>query len=221
MDVVSTVLSRFGGSQLANAQIIMREFQAATWPVAGVGTALGVAAVVNAYYESGLNSSAVGDGGQSVGLFQINALQGKRQFSGDRRDPVYNTRWIIDETKAHWNRTFTKTNVYGQDYSGPSLGQLAASNGTIPQFTAAFCGFVERPANTKHDAATRAAAASAWIGPVLAHAGWKTFSGALEAAGNFLSPTGKVAGLPTPIWWAAGIFFGSVALLGLRKALRG
>jgi hypothetical protein len=55
------------------------------------------AAVVNAYAESLLDPEAVGDGGLSVGLFQLHARGAGRGMSvEDRKDPQKNARRIFE-----------------------------------------------------------------------------------------------------------------------------
>jgi biotin transport system substrate-specific component len=51
--------------------IIDREFAVAGWKSSVIQ-----AAIVNAYAESGLNPRAIGDGGKSVGLFQLPVFHG-------------------------------------------------------------------------------------------------------------------------------------------------
>lgn len=107
------------------------------------------AAIVNAMAESALNHEAVGDGGHSVGLFQINDLRGKRVFTGDRKDAAYNTRWILDNEQAALAKV-----------------QAAALAGAdVPALAAMFSQLVERPADAQGEATRRAALARKMFPP--------------------------------------------------------
>jgi hypothetical protein len=122
-------------------RVIEREFLAAGLPVG-----LAAAAVVNAYAESGLNPRAVGDGGASVGLFQLHERgAGAGMTTAQRMDPVHNTRRIAAvllgpqgaPVRAAW------------DAGERGLGRLAAL----------FSTHVERPAARLAEEARRAALA--------------------------------------------------------------
>jgi hypothetical protein len=59
------------------------------------------AAIANAYAESRLDPLAVGDGGASVGLFQLHVNGGGKGMSVEQRmDPVLNAKRIIEEARA-------------------------------------------------------------------------------------------------------------------------
>jgi hypothetical protein len=106
-----------------NAETILAEFQAARWPAG-----LALAAIANAVAESNLNEFATGDGGHSIGLFQINDLRGQLTFDFDRRDPEANTR------------------------------QQAYQRGaSVPEMAALFAAIVERPADIPGEMAKREA----------------------------------------------------------------
>jgi hypothetical protein len=111
----------FNPSQAYHSQLIVREFLAAGLPVA-----VSLAAVANAYAESRLDPKAVGDSGRSVGLFQINIVNGPFDF--DRTDPVGNIRWTIDETRRR----------------GGSVVALAHQGATVAVLTDRFASDVER-----------------------------------------------------------------------------
>lgn len=82
-------------AQMTMAGIIEREFASA-----GLGW-LVPAAVANAYQESRMDPMAAGDGGKSIGLFQLHEGGGGKGMSrAEREDPVLNTRRIIEETRA-------------------------------------------------------------------------------------------------------------------------
>jgi hypothetical protein len=133
-----------------NAEIILREFEAARWPA---GMAL--AAIVNAVAESNLNEFAAGDGGHSVGLFQINDLGGKVIYPFDRTDPRANTRHILQELANKWN----KTGKIGRYNATESMAQAFSRGGTVPKMAALFAAIVERPADIPGEMAKREALA--------------------------------------------------------------
>lgn len=98
-------------AQVPNAMIILREFHAA-----GLGW-MGPAAIANALAESNLNASAVGDGGRSVGLFQLNSstgAAGEGMSEELRMDPVVNTRRIIEVVRAMGGEQLDPTWTHGQ-----------------------------------------------------------------------------------------------------------
>lgn len=135
-----------GPGRLANARIIVREFLAA-----GFSPNLALAAVVNAQAESALDNKAIGDGGASVGLFQLHERGGGRGMSvADRQDPTLNARRMVQETKAAWNAT------YG-NYR--SLSSAVAASAAVPELAGLFAVHVERPAD--RDGAYFARSASA------------------------------------------------------------
>ena len=135
-----------------NAEIILDEFQSARIP-AGVA----IAAVVNAIAESGLNEFKSGDGGHSLGLFQLNDLLGRRPFDFDRFDPRKNTRWIIGELTRLWRATgkignYTATESFADAYNrGASVDELSAL----------FSAIVERPKDVYGEMTKRSALARA------------------------------------------------------------
>ncbi len=117
--------SRLSSTQVQMAQIIEREFLAA-----GFSPYVVAAAVVNAYGESRLDPNAVGDGGHSIGLFQLHdGGGGKGMSAAQRQDPVQNTRRIIEEARR-------------------AKSFMAIVNSTdVGDLTAAFSTYVERPAD--------------------------------------------------------------------------
>ncbi len=122
--------SQFGESavgRVRNATIIVREFMKAGYPF---GIAL--AAVVNARHESDLSNAAIGDSGQSVGLFQLYSRgAGAGMSVQERMDPYLNTRRIIGETKQYGS------NLMSAYRGGASLADLSLIFGRD----------IERPAN--------------------------------------------------------------------------
>jgi hypothetical protein len=120
--------------QQTMAAIIDREFAAAGWKSSVIQ-----AAIVNAYAESGLNPRAIGDGGKSVGLFQLHEKGGGAGMStAQRQDPTLNTRRIIEETARAW-----------------SFRAIATSTDDVPTLAAAFSTYVERPADKSGEEARR------------------------------------------------------------------
>jgi hypothetical protein len=121
--------------QTKNAYTIYREFAKAYPDLAG-GTALAMAAVVNAKAESNLKNVKTGIAGEnSVGLFQLNennphgaALMGL----WDRRyNAAANTRGIIKSL---------------EDSGGPVFSAIN-DNANVPTISDRFRVYVERPAN--------------------------------------------------------------------------
>lgn len=134
--------------------IIRKEFTAAGFPIE-----LAEAAIVNAKKESNLNDPRymVGDGGNSVGLFQLN-IKGagnwiiERDENGKviydpRMDPVQNTRGIIAELKSRIN----------QGANGfPSIREALDRRASVAELAGLFCYHIERPANRIGDSNARA-----------------------------------------------------------------
>jgi hypothetical protein len=123
------VWSSLDSTRAANVGIIQAEFARAGYN--GIAAA---AAVVNAIAESGLNAGAIGDGGSSVGLFQLHENGGGSGMSvADRTDPTKNAIRILEETKQGKGAAFLA------DYKG-GAGFL--------QLVYSFCVNVERPAES-------------------------------------------------------------------------
>lgn len=86
---------RLTDAQLRQVAIIQQGFSAA-----GLGW-LAVGAVANAYAESRLDPKAEGDGGLSIGLFQLHAKgAGSGLSTAEREDPVVNTRRIVETVQG-------------------------------------------------------------------------------------------------------------------------
>lgn len=130
-------------TKLANANIILSEFESAGLPLSW-----GLAAVVNAYAESKLDASAVGDKGKSIGLFQLHESGGGYGMSAsERKDPHKNVRRIISELKAAKNRTKgVDLSQGGKTITFPnSLASAYDSGKTLAEIAGLFSVFVERP----------------------------------------------------------------------------
>lgn len=120
--------------RLENAKIIVSEFLAA-----GYTPRMALAAVTNAIAESQLANTATGDGGASVGLFQLHERGGGRGLTVDQRqNPVINTQRIISELKA----------AYGNTWQGyRSLADAEAAGADVGELAGLFAVHVERPAD--------------------------------------------------------------------------
>lgn len=131
-------------SRLKNVDIIEREFLAA-----GLSLPIAAAAVVNSKAESGLNASNdTGDGGHSVGLFQLNSPggAGKGMTVAERKDPVKNTQRIIAVILGTW----------GSGNFGKALLKAQADGVTdVAELAAIFCRDIERPKHVVSDMAKR------------------------------------------------------------------
>lgn len=134
-------------AQQANASIVLSMFAAA-----GYHANTAKAALVNAYAESRLDASARSPAPEdSVGLFQINSLGGRRSdpsrpdtIAGvDRANPAQNTAWILRAEKTALGK----------------IDLLARGGASIADLSAAFAEFVERPADIRAAKIARAALA--------------------------------------------------------------
>jgi len=124
-------------SQQAMVDIIFEEFRNA-----GFHRGVALAAVANAWAESGLNPNAVGDSGASIGLFQLHeAGVGSGMSAEARRDPRTNAR-----TMANWGRREAR---FMEVAENPSA--------TLRDITYAFTVYLERPVNSHEHGLSRAA----------------------------------------------------------------
>lgn len=93
--------------QRANAELILDLFTRA-----GYGPHVALAAVANAQAESKLNERAEGDGGKSIGLFQLyDNGAGKGMTKYARMNPTTNTLRIIAEVARYGNRVVAAQNI--------------------------------------------------------------------------------------------------------------
>ena len=121
--------------------IIEQEFTSAGYPRSAAA-----AAIVNAIAESALNPAIAGDGGKSVGLFQLHERGGGKGMSvAQRQDPRLNTRRIIEETRRGQGIAFQRAISAGER----DVGKLAGI----------FAYYVERPADQEGERDRRAIAA--------------------------------------------------------------
>lgn len=123
------------------------------------------AALINAWFESKFNASNdKGDGGMSVGLFQIQPWGGSVAY---RQNPENNINLILDREV-----------LTGR---GKTLIRRAKEGADVAELTALFSKYIERPGNEKKEMKNRAALAS------------KVFRGGVTPAPHAVAsaPTGK------------------------------
>lgn len=125
--------------QLANASIIEQGFKAA-----GQADRVIAAALANSWAESGWsNDPPDGDGGHSIGLFQLNDAGGAGAglTVEYRRDPQNNTKVILER------EVLTKR--------GNTLRQRAAEGAGVGELAAIFSRDIERPRDVQGNMASR------------------------------------------------------------------
>lgn len=126
-------------TQLQNAQIIEDEFRGAGQPDSVIAAAL-----VNSWAESGWsNGPPDGDGGHSIGLFQLNDAGGAGigLTVEYRRDPRNNTKVILER------EVLTRR--------GNQLRQRAAEGAGVGELAAIFSRDIERPKDKEGNMAAR------------------------------------------------------------------
>lgn len=205
--------------RLQDAATILREFQAA-----GLGTGVGMAAIVNAMKESGLNRYAVGDGGKSVGLFQLHEGGGGKGMSvAQRQDPVLNTRRIIEEYRAAQNKTSGKDMSRGNAVVPmESLSAAYARGATVAEMAGLFGFHVERPYALTAARSEREQAAHKYLGPFASMPARAVDGGAglIGQAGSALaSGASAAADMAGALYWIAPVVVGAglLALLARRR----
>ncbi len=113
--------------RINNSRIIISMFRSAGYPIG-----IGLAAVANARHESDISNYAIGDSGQSVGLFQLyDRGAGAGMTIEERMSPRANTKRIIQETKT---------------YGGP-LMEAYRDGASVAELSLIFGRDIERPAN--------------------------------------------------------------------------
>lgn len=128
--------------RLGNAKIIVSEFLAT-----GYSPRMALAAVTNAIAESQLANTATGDGGNSVGLFQLHARGGGAGMTvQERQNPLLNTQRIISELRDAYTNTW-------QGYR--SLAAAEAAGADVGELAGLFAVHVERPADRPGEYAKR------------------------------------------------------------------
>jgi hypothetical protein len=117
----------YNASQTAAARVIVEVFDAA-----GLPDCITAAALANAYAESALNPAAVGDGGKSIGLFQLHERgAGSGMSVAERKDPRINAKTIIDREV--------------NQPAGARLRRAAAAGASVAKLTVIFAEDLERP----------------------------------------------------------------------------
>ena len=97
------------------------------------------AALLNAYAESGFNPKAVGDGGNSKGVFQLNKNGlGKKMADKDRHDVEKSVRRVIVAIRK-----------------SPRLQRAIEDGAEVPELTELFCTEIMRPSNKRKKARER------------------------------------------------------------------
>jgi Phage tail lysozyme len=130
-------------TKTANVKAIEEVFLSADMP-----ENLIAAAVANSYHESGWNAEAVGDGGHSIGLFQLNDWGAGSGLTVEyRKDPRNNARTILDR------EVLAKR--------GKALRDAAAQGTGVGELAAIFSRDIERPADKEGNMASRKALAEA------------------------------------------------------------
>lgn len=113
----------------------------------GVPPEIIAGAIVNAKAESSLNPKAIGDGGNSVGLFQLHKNGGGKGMSvAERQDPEKNTLRIYKEYLT---------------YGKPLRDAYAKGDRSVATYAALWSTYIERPADKVGEAKRRAKAALA------------------------------------------------------------
>lgn len=138
MGSISDAVIGLTSPQRANAAIIEAEFRAA-----GYSGAVVAAAIVNAIAESGLNPKAAGDGGWSIGLFQMNRKGGAGvgHSVAELEDPTSNARILLSVEKKALDK------IEAAVKAGAGIAEAAGL----------FAVYVERPRDTLGEKARRAA----------------------------------------------------------------
>jgi hypothetical protein len=184
--------------RLSSAKVIVREFQRAGLPLS-----LALAAVANADVESGLNPRATGDGGKSVGLFQLHESGGGRGLSvAQRQDPTQNVRRIISEFQAARARTTGKNLAEGGATVGAeSLNAALARGATVAELAGLFGFHVERPYDLKAALRERPERARKLFPGVAALPGRVVDAGRMASGGGLLlAGLLAVTGIGVGVW---------------------
>lgn len=143
-EALKKIKTKLDSNKQRMADIIYEEFVSA-----GLHPNIAIAAIVNADTESGLNPEAVGDGGHSIGLFQLHDRGGGQGMSvEDRKDPRKNSKRMIETIKGSF---------------GKDLRSSAEQNVSIPDLAAIFSRDVERPADKEGNMKSRKAKAEKWL----------------------------------------------------------
>ena len=112
----STIPYTNGTERMKNATLIFKAFKKA-----GYSDGIALSAVVNADYESKLSNQAVGDSGNSVGLFQVHKMHG--MSVKDRMNPTKNIAFILEDFKKNGVK------IVGMDSDGATVAVLSGRFG--------------------------------------------------------------------------------------------
>lgn len=114
----------------------------------GYSLRMAAAMVANAWHESGIRSDAVGDSGNSVGLFQLHKRgAGHGMTQQERMVPENNIRRILEVTN--------KTKIKGPNGRQMSFKEIDQQGASIGKLAELFCFYVERPAKKVTSAPAR------------------------------------------------------------------
>jgi len=112
----------------------------------GIFAPLGAGMLANAYAESKLDPNAVGDGGESVGIWQIRDTGGVAPYLSDlseRSDPYASTVAMIRFMENH--RGPTIPGAAGPVPIADPMTLVASGEKSITEYTVSFMQHVERP----------------------------------------------------------------------------
>ena len=105
-----------GTERMKNATSIFKAFKKQ-----GYSDGIAMAAIVNADYESKLSNKAVGDSGNSVGLFQVHKIHG--MSVKDRMNPTKNIRFILEDFRKNGLK------IVDMDQKGATIAVLSGQFG--------------------------------------------------------------------------------------------
>lgn len=141
--MITDRIGKLSAAQRENARIIERVLSAK-----GVPAEIIAGAVINAMAESSLNPKAIGDGGNSVGLFQLHRKGGGKGMSvAERQDPVKNTERIHQEYVT---------------YGKPLRDAYSRGERSVGEFAKLWAVYIERPADKVGEGRKRSALALKW-----------------------------------------------------------
>jgi hypothetical protein len=104
-------------------------------------------AIINAIYESKLDSNAIGDNGSSVGLFQLHIRgAGVGMTVAERQNPIRNTERILEEFARRLAESPMYASLLGREVAAMASKNPAVAGGA-DAYTAAWTKEVERPAD--------------------------------------------------------------------------
>lgn len=116
-----------------------------------------LAAIINAKHESGLNPEIAGDGGNSIGLFQLHSKGAGRNLTVEyRQDPINNINTIIDREVFNIARP-------GVNFGGRNLIERALAGASVKELTQIFARDIERPLDKPRAMRLRGATADRWL----------------------------------------------------------